>query len=225
MVRVLSRVPFNLRNEPSNGFASSSSRSNRSPSTNVSTNHITEQPAATDPMHRAYQRVPPSPSVSRSVSASSVQQASISRLSTDELSDPYAEHKFRAQLVPSSKNGQAYGRRGRSRTRQGRLSSESNEVGRLPTLEGIQSVDSGRGDFHEHEGQLLGKFTEAVGPKDGQKSSSGVEITPLSKKENDEVSALTQEFFKLYFNVCLRLKHFQANLKQRSRKTSVMWAC
>ena len=57
----------------------------------------------------------------------------------------------------------------------------------MPTLEGIQSVDSGRGDFHEHDAPLLGKSSEVVGSKDGQKRSGGVEITPLSKGDNDEV--------------------------------------
>lgn len=188
MVRVLSRVPFNLRNEPSNGFNSSSSRSNRSPSTNVSTNHITEQPSGTDPMHRTAQRLPPSPSISRSASASSVQQASMSRLSTDDLSDPYGEHKFRAQLVPTSKSSShAYSRRGRSRTRHGRISSESNDAGRMPTLEGIQSVDSGRGNFHEHDAPLLGKSSEVVSTREEQNSAGGAEIVPLSKRDNDEV--------------------------------------
>ena len=57
----------------------------------------------------------------------------------------------------------------------------------MPTLEGIQSVDSGRGDFHEHDAPLLGKSSEVLGSKDGQKRAGGVEITPLSKGDNDEV--------------------------------------
>ena len=114
----------------------------------------------------------------------------MSRLSTDELSDPYGEHKLRAQLIPSSKSSShAYGRRGRSRNRQGRISSDSNDAGRMPTLEGIQSVDSGRGDFHEHDAPLLGKSSEVVGPAEGQKSAGGAEIIPLSKRDNDEASS------------------------------------
>ena len=69
------------------------------------------------------------------------------------------------------------------------MSTDSNETGRLPTLEGIQSVDSGRGNFHFHErdNQSLGKSGEAVSPLEGQKSAGGVEITPLPRREDDEV--------------------------------------
>lgn len=183
MVRVLSRVPFNLRNEPMNGLAhASSSRSNRSPS-NVAHK---DQYGGDNDSEQFSPRYRPSPSVSRSVSTSSIQQASNSRISTDDLSDPYGEHKLKVQLVPTPKNSKrVYSRRGRSKTKHGKLGDGSDELVNVPTLEGIQSVDSGREDLGLEQQAL--KIDEQPSTPSNPESSGRPHITPLSKEEDAQV--------------------------------------
>lgn len=193
MVRVLSRVPFNLRNDPENGLpnTASSSRSNRSPSTNLSYTHHTrasDQFGRNSNGRRSSSKVAPSPSISRSESASSIQQASMSRVSTDDLTDPYMEHKLKVQLIPTMKSKQrVYSRRGRSKTKQGRFTDEADGTDNVPTLEGIQSVDSGRGNFDAPEEQYPIKNTEEIGASSGSNNADRPQTTPLSDEENLEV--------------------------------------
>ncbi|THH10659.1 hypothetical protein EW145_g1171 [Phellinidium pouzarii] len=193
MVRVLSRVPFNLRNDPMDGPANtSSSRSNRSPSANVSYtyNRSLGHFRGQDMSRRSSSK--PSPSVSRSESASSMQQVSVSRFSTTDELDPYLEHKLKVHLIQTVKSNQrAFSRRGRSKTRHSRPAEDGDEQAKAPTLEGIQSVDSGRGDFNVSGYTALGQDEELKSP-----SGSGVEghgVTPLSNETNVVYKAISNE--------------------------------
>ncbi|OCB87401.1 hypothetical protein A7U60_g5541 [Sanghuangporus baumii] len=195
MVRVLSRVPFNLRNEPANGLShASSSRSNRSPSTNVSyaDGRVTDQHGGGYDGEQFSPRYRPSPSVSRSVSTTSVQQASNLQTSTDDLSDPYGEHKLKVQLVPTSKNNKrVYSRRGRSKTKHGRLADDIDELVKVPTLEGIQSVDSGREDLGAD--QQVFKADEQPAATPGSADIDRPQVTPLSNEESAQIKDLSKQ--------------------------------
>lgn len=192
MVRVLSRVPFNLRNDPTNGAPNaSSSRSNRSPSTNLSygKTQATEQYGAENDSQVSSSKPLASPSVSRSESASSVQRGSISHVSTDDLSDPFTEHKLKVQLVTTAKNRKrAYSRRGRSKIKHGRVGDDTEATEHVPTLEGIQSVDSGRGDLDASDDLTAFSSGENADPPVTSNGAGRPQVTPLSDEENDEVA-------------------------------------
>lgn len=182
MVKVISRdSPFNLRNQSGLG-STSESRSTRSPSANLS---YYVSGSEQTPMGRRYDssRRRPSSSISRSESTSSMQQASMSRVS-DDMTDPYSEFKLRIKLIPSAKSNQRiFSRRGRSKTRQGRFRDDPENV---PTLEGIQSVDSSRGEFYDTESHTLNGVSGVL--KTGATSSTRPKVTPLNEEDNAAVS-------------------------------------
>lgn len=147
MVRVLARVPFDIRSEQGNGVSnSSSSRSDRSTSANAnfpndrSTEYFDEQGAS----RRSSSKL--SPSASRSASMSSVHQASTSHFSaSDDVLEGAADHKLKVHLIPSSKsNMRILGGRGRSSSKYRKLGGDLDDRAALSVLEGIQSVDSER---------------------------------------------------------------------------------
>ncbi|KAH8119145.1 hypothetical protein DFH11DRAFT_1540006 [Phellopilus nigrolimitatus] len=136
----------------------------------------------------------PSPSISRSESASSMHQASVSRVSTSEdMADPYIEHKLKVHLVPTAKSNQrVFSRRGRSKTRQGRLVEDGELSVNAPTLEGIQSVDSGRGDFDSAESHLLAR-NEVLDSLPGVSDIDRPDVTPLSDEDNAAIKAVSND--------------------------------
>lgn len=197
MVRVLARGPFNLRNDPENGLPNaSSSRSYRSPSTNVSQANTSglDPYGGDNDSRQSSSKYVPSPSVSRSESASSVQQASISRVSTDEFSEQNLEHRLKVQLVSTAKGNQRiYSRRGRSKTKHGRFEDDAEGASNMPTLEGIQSVDSGRGDFYTSEHLLHPKSDEENAVASGSNNAKRPQVAPLSNEENAEIKAISKQ--------------------------------
>lgn len=171
MVRVLARVPFNLRNDSLNAISNASSSRSSSANMLYSQDH--------DPEYFNEQGV--SRLSSRSASNSSILQASTSRFSnSDDVFDGTVEHKLKVQLVPSAKSKtRILGRRGRSKTRYGRAEdTEGQYVSGV--LEGIQSVDSNQdiseltNDHGHHEGET---------PKD-----DGPETSNLNERDLNTVS-------------------------------------
>lgn len=182
MVRVLSRVPFNLRNDSANEVSNtSSSRSDRSLSANIS--------YPQDGTVEYFNDQGISRLSSRSASASSIHQASTSRLSaSDDLLDGSTEHKLKVQLIPSAKSKmRILGRRGRSKTRYGRLLDDSEDQIMAPTLEGIQSVDSNRDDVHPTTG-IDPAQPEATAIPDVNSKGDMPYKEPLSIEDRDIVS-------------------------------------
>ncbi|KAI5119856.1 hypothetical protein M0805_000690 [Coniferiporia weirii] len=205
MVRVLSRVPFNLRNAPTDGHANtSSSRSNRSPSTNLAYPHN----RSLDYMHRQdtsrRSSSKHSPSVSRSESMSSMQQVSVSRFSTtDDPTDPYVEHKLKVHLIPVVKSNQrAFSRRGRSKTRHSRHVEDADDLENAPALEGIQSIDSGRGDVDMPDNVAPGinggsDFPSgSTGPGEPKMKSLGDEENADLKTFSNELASILKDDFQ-----------------------------
>ena len=180
MVRVLSRVPFNLRNDSTNGISNaSSSRSERSPSANLT---YPQDHGAEYFSEQGISRLS-----SRSASASSIHHASTSRLS-DEIVDGTMEHKLKVQLIPSTKSKmRILGRRGRSSTRYGHLGDETNGLFPGPPLEGIQSVDSNCEDIHStpNANQVQ---PEANGTAGASEDVTHPETMHLTSREHVEVS-------------------------------------
>lgn len=192
MVNVLSRVPFNLRNEPGRA---SSSRSHRSTSATL------DGPAHTistsDAAHLEISRTSSpnkrdSPPLSRSESMSSMQQrdggggGTLSRVSTsDELYN--REPSLKVILIKTAKShARALSRRGRSRTRSGRYPENGDLEDGIPTLEGIQSVDSGRAIFHVGDTSLN---TEDENPVSDNVDTAALPDRPIVDALSDEDDA------------------------------------
>jgi len=186
MVNVLSRVPFNLRNDPGRA---SSSRSHRSTSAtidgpaNASTDAHLEISRASSPNKL-------SPPLSRSESLSSMQHGTLSRVSTsDELYD--REPSLKVKLIKSAKtHARALSRRGRSRTKPGRYLENGDVEEGAPALEGIQSVDSGRAIFHVGDTSVNTEDEIAVS---ANVDSDRPIVEALNDEEDAAIRALSQE--------------------------------
>ena len=165
MVNVHSKLPFNLRNEPLGYANASSSRSNRSLSTNLNRHRNRFDMHDTDAIHNS------SPSISRSESVSSMQYAAASQISAGE--EPEQRQVIRARLIPNPKSYQrVLSRRGRSKTRQGRFTDDSETVENVRPLEGKQDPDVSGGDNDTSEQAGINRRT----------------IIPLSEEDNAAVS-------------------------------------
>lgn len=210
MVNVLSRVPFNLRNDPQSGQAntSSPSRSNRSISVNLNRPAIRALDA-NDASSRA-SSPKPSPSISRSESASSIHHASSSHISTTDDFDH--EPILKARLVSTPKNkARVFSRRGRSKTRQSRFTEDGSPVDSTPILEGIQSVDSGRGGTeHQGHGGDFGDLHQASTLPEGE----GPEVKQLSEEDKAVVR------HPLSPSLIVRLSTFKLHRLNQSRMIS-----
>ena len=185
-MNVLLRAPFNLRNEPSSSQANvSSSRSGRSPSSNY--NRLYNRNLDFNEGDLSQNSSPKaSPPKSRSESNSSLRQGSLSHASATEDIPYDREPILKARLVGTSKGApRVFNRRGRSRTRSTRLITDTTSEG-LPTLEGIQSVDSGRINVTNPLGN--GNSSKEAFPS----GSSAEAIDPLNEDEDATVCTATK---------------------------------
>ncbi|KLO14264.1 hypothetical protein SCHPADRAFT_939677 [Schizopora paradoxa] len=195
MVNVLSRVPFNLRNEPGRA---SSSRSHRSTSATLDgpVNASTIGDAHRDLLEISRTSSPTkrSPPLSRTESMSSLQHGTLSRVSTsDELYD--REPSLKVILIKTSKShARALSRRGRSRTRSGRYIENGDVEDGAPTLEGIQSVDSGRAIFHVGDTSVnTDDEIPATADTDAAAQPDKVNVDALNDEDDAAIRALSEE--------------------------------